>query len=143
MADYSWPVSDLNGKSVNLADFKGQVVFLNIWATWCPPCVGEMPSIDRLAANPALQGKPITVMAISVGEDLATVQSFVEHRGLKSVKVLTTSAPPPNVFATDGIPATFLIAPDGKIVKSHIGGRDWDGPEVVSALEELAATAPQ
>jgi thiol-disulfide isomerase/thioredoxin len=137
-ADFAWPLVDLEGKPLDLGQFQGKAIFLNVWATWCPPCVREMPSIERLAANPRLQGKPVAIVAVSVGEDAQTVRDFVASRGIKAITVLQADEPPP-VFTTQGIPATFLIAPDGTIAESHIGSQEWDGPDTISRLEQLAA----
>jgi len=79
-ADYSWPVTDLDGRPVDLGRYRGKAVFLNVWATWCGPCVAEMPSIARLAADPRL--KDVAFVGISVDDDAAPVRRFLKEHGL-------------------------------------------------------------
>lgn len=138
-ADYSWAVADLDGNPVTFDRFKGKAVFLNIWATWCPPCVGELPSIARLAANPAL--KDVAFICAATDETRDDVKRFVERQGKEWTMTVLHATDLPPVFVTEGIPATFLIAPDGRIVSAEIGAADWDDPKVVDFLKNLASTA--
>lgn len=134
-ADYNWTLEGLDAQPVDFARYKGRVVFLNIWATWCPPCVAEMPSIANLAANPKLQAKNVAFVCASTDDDLDTVRRFVAGKDWPMTILRATSLPP--AFATDGIPATFIIAPDGRVVTSHVGSARWDEPDVVDFLERL------
>jgi thiol-disulfide isomerase/thioredoxin len=136
-ADYDWALEDLSGQPVAFSGFKGKTVFLNIWATWCGPCVTEMPSIARLAENPRIKGKNIQFVCASTDEDLDSVRSFVQDKKWSMTILHARSLPP--VFRTDGIPATFFIAPDGRIVAAQVGSSDWDDPQVVQLLEKTAA----
>jgi thiol-disulfide isomerase/thioredoxin len=136
-AEYDWLLEDLSGQPVPFSDFKGKTVFLNIWATWCGPCVTEMPSIARLADNPRFTGKKIEFVCVSTDGDIEPVRRFVENKKW-SMTVLHARTLPP-VFSTDGIPATFIIAPDGRIVAAQVGSSDWDDPKVVQLLEKTAA----
>ncbi len=139
-APYDWTLEDLDGQPVRFTRFKGKTVFLNIWATWCGPCIAEMPSISRLAADPRLKGKNIEFVCVSVDDSAETVRRFLSGQSWPMTVLRTRSFPP--AFNTDGIPATFIIAPDGKIVKSQVGSSEWDTPEVVSLLEKTSADAP-
>ena len=134
-ADFSWKVDDLDGKPVEFASFQGKTVFLNVWATWCGPCVKEMPSIASLAADPKLKG--VTFVCVSVDDSPDTVKRFLKGKGWP-MTILHASGVP-KVFETDGIPATFIIAPDGKIVASVVGSAEWNDPEVVKFLAKLAS----
>jgi len=136
-ADYAWKVEDLAGSPVTLERYRGKPLFLNLWATWCRPCVAEMPSISRLATNPRL--KDVAVVCVSLDDDLEPVRKFVQEKKL-NVTVFRSNGTIPDVFNTDAIPATFLIAPDGKIVEREIGATDWDKPAVVEKLEGLSRT---
>jgi thiol-disulfide isomerase/thioredoxin len=138
-ADYDWSFSDLQDRPETLARFKGKAVFLNIWATWCPPCVREMPSIARLAEDPRLAGKDIAFVCVSIDESTDEVRKFLEGKGWKMS--FFRSQKIPRVFATDGIPATFIIAPDGRIASAQIGATEWDNPETIGLLEKLDAEA--
>ncbi|MDB5352709.1 MAG: thiol-disulfide isomerase-like thioredoxin [Planctomycetota bacterium] len=136
-ADYSWRLTDLDGKPIDLKSFQGRPIFLNIWATWCGPCRQEMPSIAQLASNPKL--KDVAFLCVS-SEAPQPVKSYVE-RTKPPMTMLLAADDPPSVFATEGIPATFIIAPDGRIVRSQIGSMEWDDPAVIRLLEELTREA--
>ncbi len=136
-ADLRWPLANLEGRPLNLQDYKGKTIFLNQWATWCPPCVREIPSIERLAANERL--KNVVFLAIS-GEDTATVRQFARDHHLR-IPVFCALESSPAAFQSDGIPATFVIAPSGRIVLREVGAAQWDDPGVVDLLEKLSRPA--
>jgi thiol-disulfide isomerase/thioredoxin len=138
-ADYTWTLVGLDGAPVDFARYRGRAVFLNIWATWCPPCVAELPSIAHLAANPAL--RDVAFICVSTDGDLEAVRRFVRERTL-TLPVAWDAGVPPPVFQTDGIPATFIIAPNGQVVVSQVGSARWDDPTVVDFLKTLAQRAP-
>jgi thiol-disulfide isomerase/thioredoxin len=138
-ADYAWRLMDLDITPVSLDRYRGRVVFLNIWATWCPPCVAELPSIAHLAANPAL--RDVAFVCVSVDDNLQPVRRFVRERA-PMLPVVWSAGAPPEVFQTGGIPATFVIAPDGRIVVAQVGSARWDDPAVVDFLKALAKSAP-
>jgi thiol-disulfide isomerase/thioredoxin len=134
LAEYRWDVTDLDGKAVDFANYRGKPMLLNVWATWCPPCVAELPSINNLAANDRLKGLPI--VCVSVDDDRAAVSRFAEKNKMR-MTVLHANGPPPSGFRTDGIPATFIIDGDGRVVVREVGAAQWDAPEVVDLLEKL------
>ena len=136
-ADFSWAFEDLNGRPATFDRFRGRAVFLNIWATWCGPCLTELPSIVNLAADPRL--KDVAFVAMSVDESPETLRRFVAERKLTLPVYRATSLA--DAFQTAGIPATFVIAPDGTIVGSLVGSARWDTPENVELLESLAKKA--
>lgn len=133
-ADYGWKYFNLDDSKVEFSKFKGKTVFVNVWATWCPPCVKEMPSIARLAANPRL--KDVAFVCVSVDEETSTVRNFLRGKDWPMTFLRAHSLP--DAFQTEGIPATFIVAPDGKVVFSEVGGMEWDSPENVERLEGLA-----
>ncbi len=133
-ADYAWVLTDLDGKPVKLSAYAGRPIFLNVWATWCVPCQEEMPSIARLAANPKLAG--VAFLCISTEESPDLVKAFVASKK-PPMTMLMVGGPAPKIFETKSIPATFVIAPDGRIVRAEVGGNEWDQPGVVTMLEEL------
>ncbi len=135
-ADFAWNLLDVDGKPVEFAKFRGRPILLNLWATWCGPCLQEMPSIAALAENPRLKAKGFAVVCVSVDESAATLRRFVEGKPWKMTILRATSLPP--AFLTDGIPATFLIAPDGRVAAAQVGAARWDDPSVVDFLEKLA-----
>jgi thiol-disulfide isomerase/thioredoxin len=146
-ADYSWTVHDLDGRPVPLASYRGKAVLLNIWATWCPPCIEELPSIAELARSPRLAD--VAFLCVSVDEDVESVRRFRQGKDwpMTFLHAGANGLPPAFVTGGGGIPATFLIAPDGRIAASIVGSADWDVPSVVDFLERLAkpepATAPK
>jgi thiol-disulfide isomerase/thioredoxin len=137
-AEFDWSAVDLDDKPVAFSKFKGKTIFLNFWATWCGPCVREMPSIDRLARDPRLAGKSIEFICVSTDDDSEKVRSFLKGRNLGMTFLRVGNGKLPNVFYSEAIPSTFLIAPDGRIAATEIGATDWDNPEVIAFLEKLA-----
>jgi thiol-disulfide isomerase/thioredoxin len=135
-ADYGWTLHDLDGRAVPLSLFRGETVFLNIWATWCKPCVAELPSIAALARSPRLSG--VKFVCVVTDDDREAVRSFLKGKDWPMTVLHATEAPA--VFASVGVPATFLIAPDGQVAASVVGGADWDDPSVVAFLERLSGT---
>jgi len=135
-ADYSWKLRDLDDKPVDFAQFKGRTVVLNLWATWCPPCLAEMPALAALADNPRIKEKGVAIVCVSTDESPDALRRFMAKQSLPMTILRATALP--SVFLTDGIPATFVIAPDGKVVASESGAARWDDPSVVSFLESLA-----
>ena len=138
-AEYDWTVLDLDDQPVAFSKFKGKTVFLNFWATWCSPCVGEMPSIDALAKDPRLKGKSIEFLCVSTDEDAQSVRSFLKGKdmGMTFLRVQNGKVPP--VFHSEGIPTTFLISAEGRIAASEVGSADWHEPRVVEFLLKLAS----
>jgi thiol-disulfide isomerase/thioredoxin len=138
-ASYDWTVLDLNDQPVSFSQFKGKPLFLNFWATWCGPCIREMPSIDSLARDSRLAGKSIEFVCISTDENSETVRQFLKDKkfGMTFLRVKDGKIPP--VFYSEGIPATFLIDAGGRIAASEVGSADWHEPHVVEFLEKLAA----
>ena len=134
VADYAWTLEGLDGKPVDFGRYRGRAVFLNLWATWCPPCLDELPSIANLAANPRL--KDVAFLCVSTDEDPEELRRFVAGHPWKLPVVRATSLP--LAYQSDGLPATFLIAPDGRIVATHAGPARWDAPDVVDLLERLS-----
>lgn len=129
-ADYDWFVKPLDGGLVGFSSFKGKTVFLNFWATWCGPCRAEMPGIQSLYEK--TKGKGIEFVAVS-WEDPAKVRNFIAQQKY-SFPVYTFSRPSPKAYASTGIPVTFILSPDGKIVKQQVGAIDWDKEAVLQFL---------
>ncbi len=139
-ASYTWTLLDLKDRPVSFALFRGKTVFLNIWATWCPPCLREMPSIARLAEEPRLKDKRIAFVCVATDESSDAVRTFLEGRSWSMSFFRATGVP--GAFYSEGVPVTFIIAPDGRIAAVKDGPADWDSPEVIALLEKLAAEAP-
>jgi len=126
----------LDGKKVSLTDFKGKVVFLNIWATWCPPCREEMPSMEILYQE--LKGKDFEIPAVSVDASGATVVApFMKEYKLSFPALLDPEGTIQNLYGTTGVPESFIIGKEGIIEKIVIGPMDWSTPEVVLFFRNL------
>ncbi|MFP5380824.1 MAG: TlpA family protein disulfide reductase [Gammaproteobacteria bacterium] len=125
---------DLDGKLHDLAQMKGKVVLVNFWATWCPPCRREMPSMERLAQT--LAGEPFAVLAVDVGETMDTIETFTGQldTALTFPILLDARSRTMRAWKVAGLPTTFLIDKQGRIIASAIGGREFDHPEMVEAI---------
>jgi len=129
-------LKDLAGKPVQLSSLKGKVVLVNFWATWCPPCREEVPSMVRL--NQAMQGKPFQMLAISIDEGgKEAVESFFRKGGVTLPALLDTDGKVAKRYGTTGVPETFVVDGKGVILKKVIGPMDWSAPEVIAALDDL------
>jgi thiol-disulfide isomerase/thioredoxin len=128
---------DLDGKAHDLASLKGKVVLINFWATWCPPCRREMPSMERL--QQALAGEPFVVLAVDVGEDADTIEAFTSQ--LDTVPtfpiLLDTRSRAMQAWKVAGLPTTYLVDKQGRIVASAIGGREFDHPGMIETIRGL------
>lgn len=135
MADQGWTLHTLDGAPATLGEFRNKVVVLNFWATWCGPCVAELPSLERL--HGIVANEPVAIVLVS-DEDAPTIRTFLTKKamGLTSYR---SDDPTPTLFASDGIPTTFIVAPNGHVVVRHVGMARWDAPEVVTFLRSLAS----
>lgn len=141
------PVPDISfadeaGASRSLADFRGKVVLLNVWATWCVPCRIEMPTLDRLQAT--LGGPDFEVVAFSIDRGgPAVVRKFFDEIGIQHLAVgIDTSTGAAFKLGTVGLPATLLVDRNGMEIGRVIGPAEWDSDEMVSALKPLIAAQP-
>ncbi len=128
--------ASLEGKTMKLAELAGSVTLLNFWATWCPPCRREMPSIERLHA--AMKGSNFRIVAISTGEDKKTVRDFVRREGYTFPVFLDTAGALGAEFASQGIPTTYVVDAKGRILAGAVGSREYDDPALIAAFKELS-----
>ncbi|PKV75154.1 TlpA disulfide reductase family protein [Pontibacter ramchanderi] len=136
MAGAGFKMVDLNGKTVNFESLKGKVVFLNIWATWCPPCIAEMPNIHSLYKK--MDPNKVAFVMLSVDEGgMAKVKKFIDKKGY-TFPVYMPAGQFPQEFYSTAIPTTFIISPDGKIVSKQEGMAEYDTKEVREFLLGLA-----
>ena len=135
---HNLPLTTLDGKAVNLSELKGKVVFVNLWASWCPPCVAEMPGIYALY-NKVDHSKVAFVM-LSLDEDPAKARKFVQKRGY-TFPVYLRTAELPAPFNSSAIPSTVILGPDGQVAARHDGMAEYDTPEFLAALNNLAKSA--
>jgi cytochrome c biogenesis protein CcmG, thiol:disulfide interchange protein DsbE len=130
--DFQLP--DANGKTVSLKQQLGHPVLLNFWATWCAPCVDEVPSLEDLARR--IEGTDLRMLAVSVDDEWAQIQRFFP-KGSRIGVLLDKSHDIPKLFGTDKYPETFLIDATGKIRHYYVNKRDWSRPEALACLESL------
>lgn len=129
-------LKDLNGDTVRLEQFRGQYIVLNFWATWCPPCVKEMPSMERLQQH--FKDKRFRVVAISVDkEPEQIVQPFVTRLKLTFPILLDPDGTAAHPYGARDLPSTFVLNPDGQVIAAAKGERDWYAEAAISYLNEL------
>jgi len=129
-------VSIANGSTLKLSDLKGKVVLLNFWATWCPPCRQEIPSMMKL--NSVMTGKPFQMVAVSIDEGgKPALDLFFKESGFILPAYLDPSGASVKLYGITGVPESFIIDKQGVLIKKVIGGFAWDSPEAISFLEGL------
>lgn len=133
----------LTGDTLALSDYRGQVVLLNFWATWCPPCVRELPAMER--AYDALRDRGFTVLAVAVDAMPASdgqgpganVRQFVDRFDLSFPILLDRTGDTEMEYGVTGLPTSYVIGPDGVIESRVIGAREWDSAEYTQRFLEL------
>ncbi len=129
-------VKDLAGKELKLSDLKGKVVLVNFWATWCPPCKEEIPSMMKL--NQSMAGKQFQMLAISIDEGgREAVEKYFKKSGYSLPAYLDNDGAASRSYGTTGVPETFIVDTKGIIRKKIVGGMDWGSPDVISYMDEL------
>lgn len=131
----------LDGKMVSLSDHRGHVVLVNVWATWCPPCVDEMPSMERLYKE--LKGENFEILAVSI-DALGTkaVAPFMKKYNLSFPALMDPDATIKTLYQTTGVPESFIVSQEGILIKKIIGPRDWATPEVIGFFRDLIQKPP-
>ena len=132
----NFTLPDLGGKMVSLADYKGKVVLLNIWATWCPPCVEEMPSMEKLHQELKSEGFEILAVSLDVSGAKAVLPFMKKHK-LSFTALTDTKGAIKSLYQTIGVPESFIIDKDGIIVEKVIGPRDWATPGAIRSFRNL------
>jgi peroxiredoxin len=125
----------LAGGTTDLASLRGRVVVLNFWATWCPPCVEEMPSLERL--HRALGPEGLVVIGISVDDDEKAVREFVARAGVSFPMLRDPGARTAAAYRATGYPETFVIGRDGTLLRIFVGPAEWDTPEALGYFRGL------
>jgi thiol-disulfide isomerase/thioredoxin len=131
-------VAGLDGKAIHLKDFRGKLVLVNIWATWCAPCVKEFPSMKRLVQT---MGGELVILAISYDRHREDIDAFIKafdgvpdnfHIAWDKERKTT------EIFGTDVLPETYIISRDGKLIRKIAGEATWDQPMAIQFFKELA-----
>lgn len=134
--DYGMSATSLDGAQLDFAQLSGQVLVLNFWATWCSPCIAEMPSLTRLAELTSDAG---VALACITREPGPVVRKFLKKHPL-DVPIYLLEGDPPQQFESAAIPATFVVDKHGQVAMQHRGAAAWDDPTVVNFVKGLAAT---
>lgn len=134
-ADFNLKVTDLEGNIVNMQDYRGMVIFLNFWATWCMPCVAELPSIEKLYLQ--FKDEDIKFLLIS-GEAPGKVKNY-KNRKKYTLPFLIENENSiiPKMYESPSIPTTFIINKQGQIIKASTGAEDWDDKDFIEVLRHL------
>ena len=122
-------------RSVKLSDFHGQIIVLNFWATWCPPCVEEMPSLVEMQRR--MKSKGITVLAVSVDVDQGAYNQFLKDHSINLVTVRDAVQKSNTLYGTFKFPETYIIDRNGVMRRKFIGAIDWTAPDITDFLSKL------
>jgi peroxiredoxin len=128
-------LKDLQGNTVTLSEYRGKVVFLNFWASWCPPCREEMPSMERL--HEVYAGRDFVMLAVNVEQDVHDVRAFLEKHPHKFQIPLDAAGRAQGLYGVYRFPETFLIDKNGRIAEHYLGARDWSSVEFLSKINTM------
>lgn len=135
-AEYAWPLQTLAGDTLSLDAFRGRPLFINLWATWCPPCIAELASIDALRRRAEVAE---TVFLIVSPEPADRVHAFLRRQDWE-LPAYVERAAMPDAFGLRALPTTFIVDRDGAIVLRHRGAADWNDDAVADLLAYLATS---
>jgi peroxiredoxin len=128
---------DLEGKAHSLSEYRGKVILVNFWATWCPPCRDEMPSMQRLWTQ--LKDDGFTILAIDIGETADDITPFTMEYDLDFPILLDPESKTATKWSVRGLPTSFLVDKQGTMVYQTIGGREWDDAQSVEIIKKILA----
>ncbi len=132
-ADFNLNLMDEDGKTISLAEFKGKVIFMNMWATWCPPCIAEMPNINKLHKE---VGDEIAFVMVSLDDDFETAKAFNKRKGY-DLPIYTLQSNRPAMYQSSTVPTTYVISANGQLVLTHKGMANYNTSEFREFLEGL------
>ncbi len=130
--DYNWTLARSADEPLNFSDLQEKVVFLNFWATWCPPCVAELPEIQRAYDK---YGDRVAFVLVS-NQEPSVVEAFMDKHGYK-LPIFYLGAKTPEAFNHRALPTTFILSKDGRIVSKKTGAANWDSKATYKIFEEL------
>ena len=136
IAAVEFGIPNLAGEQELLSEHRGEFVFLNFWATWCPPCREEMPSMETL--HQEMDGRAFAILAVNVREDPRMVEDFVEDHGYQFPVLLDESGAVSTQYGVRGIPTSYFISPEGRVLGMLVGTRYWDDPKIMDAMRSIA-----
>lgn len=127
---------DGEGKIINLSELKGKVVFINFWATWCPPCIAEMPSINKLY-HQFKEDKNVLFLMVDLDDNYAQSSAFMKKNGY-DLPVYTPASEIPSAYFSGSLPATAILDKNGQLSFHHVGGADYSNPKVAEHIRKLS-----
>ena len=130
-ADFNLMLMDEDGNTLSLADFKGKAIFMNMWATWCPPCIAEMPNINKLYKE---MGHDVAFVMVSLDEDFETAKSFNNRKGF-DLPIYTLQSRRPAMYQSTTVPTTYVISADGNLMLTHKGMANYNTSKFKGFLE--------
>jgi len=133
--DFSLPLVGADRENLTLSELRGKVVFLNFWATWCPPCRDEMPSMESLYGR--YKEKGLEIVAVNMRESQELVHAFMSDYGLSFPAVLDINGGVSTGYGIQAIPTSFILNREGQIVARLVGSIDWDSPQIHAVFESL------
>lgn len=136
--DYNFSIKDLNGSKIPFEQFKGKVVFLNMWATWCGPCRAEMPSIQSLYEKVKSDSIVFVMLSWDRDSDKSKIEKYIEKNSY-TFPVYQRSSYLPDNLEVPSIPTTFIISKDGKVIQKEVGVRNYDSKKMIEYLKAEAA----
>lgn len=128
-------LNDTKGRPHALANYRGQVVVVNFWATWCPPCVKELPALDRLHHKTAGQG--IRVLGVNMGQTVKVITAFTRHVPVSFPVLVDAKMSAGPKWGVRGLPTSFVVGPHGRIVYEAVGAKNWDSAAMIAELKAL------
>lgn len=133
-------LKDINNKPFNLSSLRGKVVILNFWATWCPPCRAEMPSLNNLYRE--FRNKGLEVVAISTDRYSSIIKDYISKNPIDFTVLIDTDNKVSRQFKVFSIPTTFLIDRNGIIIERYLGEENWASPEIKKKIKEALTGIP-
>ena len=128
-------LKDVKGKEIALSDFRGKIVFLNFWATWCPPCRNEMPSMEKLYQR--FKDREFAMIAISLQEPASRVEKFFREHNLNYIALLDSKGEVGSQYGIRSIPTTLILNRSGKVIGGVIGAKEWDSRKSFALFDYL------
>ena len=132
-ADFNLTLMDEDGNTLSLADFKGKAIFMNMWATWCPPCIAEMPNINNLYKE---MGREVAFVMVSLDDDFETAKAFNSRKGF-DLPIYTLQSHRPTMYQSTTVPTTYVISADGQLMMTHKGMANYNTSKFKKFLEEI------
>ena len=132
-ADFNLALMDENGHTLSLEDFKGKPIFMNMWATWCPPCIAEMPNINKLHSE---VGNEVAFVMVSLDEDFETAKAFNTRKGF-DLPIYALQSRRPAMYQSTTVPTTYVISANGELVLTHKGMSNYNTSKFKKFLEEI------